>query len=105
MPSSLLVFTNAFLPIASVQLGRLVLDMASPWQDFCRYPLTINASDVIVASEPRLRQIVDRGRSNGATFQDNVINRTSNLTRILINLSRFSCRCKNLFALKFRSPF
>jgi len=66
-PSSFSVFVNPLLVQDSIELGRLVLDVHHPWQDFC--PSTsgrLTRADITVNSSFRIRDILDK--SKGTRF-------------------------------------
>ena len=66
-PSSLSVFVNPLLPMDSIALGRLVIDVHTPWQDFCpSSTLAITKDDVSIMPSFRIHEILDH--STGTAF-------------------------------------
>jgi len=63
-PSSFSVFLR---PEGSIELGRLVVDVYSPWQDFCpSASVALTKADITVNSSLRIRDILDK--SEGTQF-------------------------------------
>jgi len=68
MPApSLSVFINPLLSLNSIQLGRLVLDVHNPWQDFSPFEsISFTRDDIITNSSLRVCDILDA--SKGTRF-------------------------------------
>jgi hypothetical protein len=66
-PSSFSVFVNPLLPQNSIELGRLIVDVKTPWQDFCpSASVALTKADITVNSSFRIRDML--AKSKGTRF-------------------------------------
>ena len=57
------VLTHQLLSLDAVRLGRLVLDIRAPWQDFRpKTPIHLDADDILIAPFLHIKEIVERTR-------------------------------------------
>ena len=61
-PTSFFVFNPVLLPQNSVALGRLVINTRAPWEDFCPHVMTVEDQDILIVSQPRIREMVESAR-------------------------------------------
>jgi hypothetical protein len=70
-PSVVSVLVDQPLATNAVSLGRLVLDISAPWQDFCPFsPVDITDSDISVSEFLELQEVIER--THGTKFHVNL---------------------------------
>lgn len=63
-PTSFFVFNPLLLPPGSVALGRLVVDIRAPWENFCPYVGTVKREDLLISPQPRIREMVESAKGS-----------------------------------------
>jgi nucleoside phosphorylase len=76
-PNSFFVFNHFLLPPKGVALGRLVIDLQSPWEDFCPHIGEVASEDILTAQQPLIREMIESVK--GTELYERLINRFSSV--------------------------
>ena len=69
---SLFVLNRQILNSSSIALGRLVIDIHAPWEDYCPGTITPTDDDVGISVAPRLKDMLEKSR--GTSLYEELIN-------------------------------
>jgi hypothetical protein len=78
MPSSVIFFANKSLPASCVDLGRFVLNLDMPWEDYCP-DSGASQEEARVAPDPQLYPIIEAGVQRGAKIDMGFIRSTDSV--------------------------